>query len=237
MYNVAAIISGRGSTFMAFYERCQKGLLPGVNPRLLISTTSKAKGLEFARNAGFPSQNIILSQKSHFSDDLARGQAILTHCRARDIQLIVMMGCLMIMPENVLDAILTLNQHPARTPEFGGMDGLTVHRAVINFARAINRPFVTEPTVHLATKELDLGPIVGVRLVPVHINDTPESLDDRVILVEHELVQTTIYLFSQGKVGIYERTQRLIQHSDEEHMLAEAVAEAKLWAEQRKAGQ
>ncbi len=227
-YNVAVIISGRGSTFMAFYEACKNGLLPGVNPRLLISTNSKAKGLERARAAGFPESDIFISAKSKYRDSLERGEAILAECRRRDIQLIALMGCLMIVPDNVHEVIPTLNQHPARTPEFGGdgMEGLTVHRAVINFVRAINRPFVTEPTVHIVTKVLDEGPVVGIRRVPVLPDDTPESLDERVIGVEHELVQTTIYLYSQGRVGYFERTTPLTHSVEEEQLLAKAKADA-----------
>lgn len=234
-YNVAAIISGRGSTFMAFYEACQKGLLPGVNPSLLISTNSKALGLQRARDAGFNPADIVVSAKSRFPDPMQRGEEILRECWAKDIQLIALMGCLMIIPENVHTAIYTLNQHPARTPEFGGMDGLTVHRAVINFARAINRPFVTEPTVHLVTEELDMGPIMGFRLVAIERDDTPESLDARVISVEHELVQTTIYGFSQGRVGEFKRTKTLVQDG-EENLLTQAIAEAVEWARLRKEG-
>jgi len=231
-YKVAAVISGRGSTFMAFYEACQKGRLPGVNPAFLISTNSKAPGLQRAIDAGFSKSNIVLSQKSKFPDPLARGDALIEELRKRDIQLLMLMGCLMIVPPNVHEKIATLNQHPGRLPEFGGMDGLTVHCAAINFARSVKR-FVTEPTVHLVTEQLDGGPVVDFRLVHFGQEVTPESLDSQVITVEHDLVQTTVYKFSQGRPGFFERTEPLARPG-EENLLRAAIADAKEWAQRRK---
>ena len=91
------------------------------------------------------------------------------------------------------------NIHPALLPSFGGhgMFGHHVHEAVIASGAK-----VSGATVHLVDEEYDRGPIVAQRCVPVLPNDTPDTLAERVLVIEHELYPMTLKAFSEGRVRI-----------------------------------
>jgi ribosomal protein S18 acetylase RimI-like enzyme len=96
-----------------------------------------------------------------------------------------------------------LNIHPALLPNFGGqgMYGMAVHRAVI--ASGVS---VTGPTVHLVDDEYDRGPILAQTEVPVKKNDTPQSLQKRVLQAEHRIYPATIEAYNSGIIAIYQGT-------------------------------
>jgi folate-dependent phosphoribosylglycinamide formyltransferase PurN len=89
-----------------------------------------------------------------------------------------------------------INIHPALLPSFGGpgMYGMRVHEAVLASGAT-----VSGPTVHLVTAEYDRGPILAQWPVPVLASDTPASLRDRVLAVEHELLPAVV--LAAGRAG------------------------------------
>ena len=92
-----------------------------------------------------------------------------------------------------------LNIHPALLPSFGGkgMYGIHVHEGVI--ASGVK---VTGVTVHLVDEIYDHGPIIVQKCVPVLSDDTPETLQQRVLPHEYELYSKAIQLFAEGRVEI-----------------------------------
>jgi len=92
-----------------------------------------------------------------------------------------------------------VNIHPALLPSFGGkgMYGIHVHEAVLKAGVK-----VTGVTVHLVDEEYDHGPIVLQRAVEVHDDDTPETLAQRVLQVEHELYPEALQLFAEGRIRV-----------------------------------
>ena len=100
-----------------------------------------------------------------------------------------------------------LNTHPALLPSFGGkgMHGLHVHRAVLDYGVK-----VTGCTIHIVTLEVDGGPIVLQKAVPILEDDSPESLQERVLKEEHKLYPRAIQLFAEGKVKIEGRRTRIL---------------------------
>ena len=184
--HLAVLISGTGTTLANLAERIADGRLRNVEIKLVVSSRREVRGVEIARQAGLPLEII---RKRDLPELPAFSDAIVTALDRAGIDLVVMGGflCLWHLPPHYEGRVL--NIHPALLPSFGGygMYGLRVHRAVLAAG-------TTESgcTVHLADNEYDHGPIVAQTRVPVHPDDTPESLAARVGAVERELYPQVI---------------------------------------------
>src|SRR5688572_1298837 len=177
---VAVCVSGRGSNLRALLDA-----LPADGPvrvALVISNRKDAGALEIARNREVPV--VVLSAV----DDADEWLRVLGVAR---IDLIVLAGFLKRVPPAVVTAFRhrIMNIHPALLPDHGGpgMYGLRVHGAVL--ARGDRE---SGATVHEVTEEYDEGGILGQATVPVLAGDTPESLAERVLAVEHRLLPAAV---------------------------------------------
>lgn len=126
---------------------------------------------------------------------------------------IALAGYLRKVPAAVTDAYRNriVNIHPALLPHFGGkgMYGIRVHRAVIE-----RGALVSGATVHIVDEAFDTGPIVAQCWVEVCEGDTPESLAERVLLVEHKLYPTALQLFALGRVRVDEQGVSIVHPSE-----------------------
>ena len=165
---------------------------------MVISNNSNAGALEIARANGIDALHISRKQ---FSSDEDYVNRILCELKSRNIELIVLAGYMKKIPPEIIREYPNriLNIHPALLPAFGGlgMYGMNVHKAVIDYGVKI-----TGVTVHIVDEEYDHGPIVMQRAVEVRDDDTPETLAERVLKVEHEIYPQAIKLFVEGKVKI-----------------------------------
>lgn len=173
---MAVLASGGGTNlqalidYLAFPRDASAGRI-----ELVASNRPDAGALERARRAGIPSEVFDSSDDGASLLDLLRGHAI---------QLLVLAGYLKRIPPSVVREYggRIVNIHPGLLPEFGGpgMYGSRVHAAVIaSGAKA------TGVTVHLVDDEFDHGPVIAQWKVAVLSGDTPESLAERVLEVEH----------------------------------------------------
>ncbi len=139
--------------------------------------------MQFAREQGIAT--LHLSSKTH-PDETAFADAMLSALRAHAIDLILLAGYMKKVPPAVVAAYpkRILNIHPALLPKFGGegMYGMHVHQAVIAAGEK-----ESGATVHFVDTDYDTGEIILQRAVPVLPNDTPETLAERVRILEHEL--------------------------------------------------
>lgn len=198
--NIAVFASGRGSNFQAILNAIDAGTLP-AHIAVLISNKSDAGAMEIARSRGIPAHHI--SQKRFPTED-ALADAMLDVLTGQRADLIVLAGYLKRIPARVVQQYRNriLNIHPALLPSFGGegMYGHRVHEAVI--ASGVK---VTGATVHLVDEEYDRGPIVEQRTVGVDRNDTPDTIAQKVLKIEHELFPCVLKAFAEGNVRIEER--------------------------------
>jgi phosphoribosylglycinamide formyltransferase-1 len=206
--NIAVFASGRGSNLMAILDAIKKGVLK-AKISVVISNNSNAGALEIARANGIDALHISRKQ---FSSDEEYVKKILDELRSRNVQLIVLAGYMKKIPPEVIKEYPNriLNIHPALLPAFGGqgMYGLNVHKAVIESGVKI-----TGVTVHIVDEEYDHGPIVMQRAVEVRDDDTPESLAQRVLEVEHQIYPQAIKLFVEGRVKVFGR-KVIVQNED-----------------------
>jgi phosphoribosylglycinamide formyltransferase-1 len=192
---LAVLASGGGTNLQAIIDNKEAGKL-NVCIKAVISNNSNAFALERARKHNI--QAIHLSQKmfttqNEFDDEL------LSILQENQIDLVVLAGYMKILSPKIIRAYKNrmINIHPALLPHFGGkgMYGIHVHEAVI--ASGVK---VTGVTVHLVDEIYDHGAIVMQKCVPVLDDDTPESLAERVLKVEHELYSEAIQLFAEDKI-------------------------------------
>jgi len=220
---IALFISGGGTTMQAIIKACKDNTLLGIIPTLVIASKEGIGGIQKARDLGIKEEDILILTPKSFSDSHAYGEAIITECKKRNIDFIGQYGWLVKTPENVIEAYkdMIINQHPGPLdtgrPDFGGtgMYGMRVHQARLEFVRRTNREFWTEATAHRVTVNFDEGKIVKRKQVPIFENDTSETLQARVLPVEHEVQIETLRDFANGIVSEFTRKIPLVMPAEE----------------------
>ena len=195
--NLVALASGGGTNLQAIIDNIEKGIL-NAQIKAVISNNSKSGALERARNHNIPA--IHLSHKQ-FSTPEEFDQRLLSVLRENETDLVILAGYMKMLSPTIVRAYRNkiLNIHPALLPSFGGkgMYGIHVHEAVIDSGVK-----VTGVTVHLVDEIYDHGAIIVQTCVPVLPDDTPETLQQRVLPHEHQLYSKAVQLFAEDKVEI-----------------------------------
>ncbi len=185
---LGVLISGRGSNLQAIIDAIAAGTLD-ARIGVVISNQAEAAGLERARRAGI--ETLCLSHRGYPSrEDYDR--ALVAELRVRGVGLVCLAGFMRLLSPAFIEAFpnLILNIHPALLPAFPGLDA---QRQA--WAHGVK---VTGATVHLVDCNLDAGPIVLQRAVPVLDDDTPETLSARILEQEHVLYPEAIGLVLAG---------------------------------------
>jgi phosphoribosylglycinamide formyltransferase-1 len=192
---IAVLISGGGTTLRNLLERIQAGVLP-VAVRLVVSSSAKARGLEFAAAAGIPTRVL---PRAAFASDADYGEAIFGACRESGVSLVVMGGFLKFVPIPADFVHRVINIHPSLIPAFcgAGMYGHHVHEAVLAYGAK-----VSGCTVHFVDNQYDHGPIISQHAVPVLAGDTPATLAARVFVAECEAYPAAIRAIAEGRVHV-----------------------------------
>ncbi len=196
--HIAVLGSGRGSNFHAILHAVEEGKIPGALICLVISNNSTAGILDIARDHGLPA--VHLSQKQ-FSGEEAFVGALLNMLREHGVNLIVLAGYMKHLHPRVIQAYRNriINIHPALLPKHGGEGkyGIHVHESVI-----ASGDRETGVTVHVVDEQYDHGPILGQTVLPVEPGDTPETLQQRVLAVEHRFYREVIGKIASGEITL-----------------------------------
>lgn len=191
------LASHGGSNMQAILDGCADGSI-AATPALLICNNPKAGALDRAAIAGMPAQ--ILNAKTH-PDFADLDSAIANALASAQVDLVILAGYMKKIGPQVLTRFANriLNIHPALLPKFGGqgMFGMHVHEAVI-----AARETESGATVHLINEVYDEGPILQQARVPVLPDDTPETLQKRVLAQEHHLYPDTIAKIATGQIQL-----------------------------------
>jgi phosphoribosylglycinamide formyltransferase 1 len=203
-FRIAVLISGGGTTLRNLIEKIGAGQLP-VEIALVVSSSSTARGLQFAHDAGIPTA-VIERNSFATQDDFSR--EIFDRCRRERIDLVVMGGFLkrVTIPDDFINRVV--NIHPALVPAFcgDGFYGHHVHEAVLQYGAKLSGC-----TVHFADNQYDHGPVIVQRAVPVLDDDTPETLAARVFEAECAAYPEALRLIATGRVTIEGRRVRIRQ--------------------------
>ena len=194
MLRILVCVSGGGTNLQAVIDAIGDGRITNTEIAGVISNNKNAYALTRARQSGI--EAICLSPKD-FPDRAAFNRAFLDK-----VDLIVLAGFLVTIPAAMIEKYRNriINIHPSLIPSFCGVGfyGLKVHEAVL--ARGVK---VTGATVHFVDEGTDTGPILLQKSVEVNEDDTPESLQRRVMEeAEWQLLPRAIDLIANGKVSV-----------------------------------
>ena len=200
---IAVLVSGGGTNLQALIDAQSRGELGGGEIVAVISSKEGAYALERAKNAGI--EGYVLPRKS-FDSNRAMTVALVDMLKKLNIQLVVLAGCMIIFTQELVDAYpnAIMNVHPALIPSFcgAGFYGLKVHEKALEYGVKLSGA-----TVHFVSAECDGGPIIAQKAVAVEENDTPESLQKRIMeQAEWQLLPQAVSLFCQGRLSVDGRT-------------------------------
>jgi phosphoribosylglycinamide formyltransferase-1 len=179
---LGVLISGRGSNLKAIIDAIEQKRLD-ASIAVVISNRAEAPGLDHARRAGI--ETLVLNHKNFPSrEDYDR--ALVKALQDRGVALVCLAGFMRLLSPVMVEAFPNriLNIHPSLLPEYPGLH--PQRQALDAGAR------VSGATVHIVNRELDAGPIVMQREVPVLPGDTEAALAARILEVEHVLYPDAI---------------------------------------------
>ena len=199
MKKIVVLVSGGGTNLQALIDAQHRGEIPGGEITCVISSKPGVYALERAAKAGIPSRVI---DRKEFSDSKAFSAALLQALQEEQADLVIYAGFMTIVDEMVSKAFpyKMMNVHPSLIPSFCGKGyyGLHVHEAVLKSGVK-----VTGATVHFVTEVCDGGPIILQQPVFVQNDDTPETLQKRVMeQAEWKILPKAAALFCAGKIKV-----------------------------------
>ena len=199
MLRLAVLVSGGGTNLQAILDAIDEGTITNAEVSVVISNNAGAYALERAKKKKIDA--VCLSPKT-FASREAFNEALLAKLQSYNVDLVVLAGCLVVIPQSIVDAYPNkiINIHPSLIPSFCGTGyyGLKVHEGVLS--RGVK---VTGATVHFVDGGTDPGPIILQKAVEVHEGDTPKALQQRVMEeAEWVIMPRAIDLIANGKVTV-----------------------------------
>ena len=199
MKRIAVLVSGGGTNLQALIDAEKNGMLGNGKISLVVASKAGVYALERAENNGIKS--VVLSRKEY--DSIKSYSRALTDALIEEkIDLVVLAGFLTIFDEQVYEAFTNkiINVHPALIPSFCGKGyyGLHVHESALK--KGVK---VSGATVHIVTPECDAGPIILQKAVCVMEDDTPETLQKRIMEeAEWKILPEAVRLFCDDKLTV-----------------------------------
>jgi len=197
---VAILISGRGSNMAALIEAAKAADYP-AEIALVVSNRPEAAGLAHAEAAGL--STVVIDHRRYGKDRAAFERALQGVLGQHRVELVCLGGFMRLFtPAFVLPwQGRMLNIHPALLPSFPGLDP---HRQAL--AAGVK---ISGATVHFVIPQTDAGPIIAQAAVPVHDDDTAETLAARVLAAEHRIYPLALRLVAEDRVQIVEGRCRI----------------------------
>lgn len=199
MLKIGVLVSGGGTNFQAIVDSIENGYIKNAKIVTLVSSNPNAYALERAKNHNIEG---VCIRKKDFENSELYEKALVEHFNTREVDLVIMAGFMVVIGQYFINAFRDriMNIHPSLIPSFcgNGYYGLKVHEAVLE--KGVK---VTGATVHFVTEETDAGPIILQKAVYIDEDDTPESLQKKVMVeAEWEIFPEAIKLFSEGKIKV-----------------------------------
>ena len=195
MKNIGILLSGRGSNFETIAKNVASGKIPNARIAIVISNRANAGGIEIARNLGL--ETLVNPYKGRAREDHDR--EVVEALKQHKVDLICLAGYMRLLSAWFVKQFprQILNIHPSLLPAFPGLEAQEQA-----FAYGVK---VTGCTVHLVDEELDHGPIIVQKTVPVSDSDDEQTLAARIRDQEHLAYSEAINLVLEGKFKIIGR--------------------------------
>lgn len=199
MKNIVVLVSGGGTNLQALIDAQNRNELGNGKITCVIASKADAYALERARNNGIKCRTLI---RKDFPDISSYSEAMRDMLLEEKADLVVYAGFMTILNEKVCDEFPNkmINVHPALIPSFCGKGfyGLHVHEAALE--KGVK---VSGATVHFVTAECDAGPIILQKAIEVMENDTPETLQKRIMeQAEWKILPKAVQLFCDDKITV-----------------------------------
>lgn len=195
MSRVGVLVSGRGTNLQALIDACQKGQLGG-EIKIVISNKKDALAIERAKRAGIKTEIVT---KKEFPTREEHDKRVLEILIENGIDLVILAGYMRILSEVFLSEYENriINVHPSLLPAFKGTEA---QKQAIEYGVRFSGC-----TTHFVNHDMDGGPIILQRVVPVMENDTTESLADRILAEEHKILVESVRLYLEGRLNVTDR--------------------------------
>ncbi len=199
MLKIGALVSGGGTNLQAVLDSIHRGEMEDCRVVTVVSSNTKAYALTRAEQNGI---NGVCIRKKDFETPEEYERALIAHFQSFEVDLIIMAGFMVVIGATFISAFRNriMNIHPALIPSFcgDGYYGIKVHEKALE--KGVK---VTGATVHFVTEETDAGPIILQRAVYVKEDDTPQTLQRRVMEeAEWKIFPEAIKLFAQGRLHV-----------------------------------
>ena len=197
------LVSGRGSNFQAIIDRVHDGSINAICTGL-ITDNPDAYAIKRAEDAGIPAE--VVPYRT-FPDKIKYEDALMDVLARYNPDLVVLAGYMRLLGKRIVDAYTgkMINIHPSLLPAF---QGLHAQRQALTYGTK-----VAGCTVHFVTHDMDAGPVIIQRTVPVLDDDDEESLADRILVEEHQAYSEAIKLFFEKRLRIEGRRVRILPDS------------------------
>ena len=197
MVKIGVLISGGGTNLQAIIDNIENGCING-KIQLIISNRKDAYGLERGKKAGIES---LYVNPKNFTNTDEYNLRLIKEFKDRDVDLVVLAGYLKILSSEFIQEFRNriINIHPSLIPSFcgDGYYGERVHKAVLDYGCK-----VTGATVHFVDEGTDTGPIILQRCVEVEDDETVQSLQKKVLKVEHEILVNAVRLYCDNLISV-----------------------------------
>lgn len=199
MKNIAVLVSGGGTNLQALIDAQNRGEIKNGKITCVIASNPDAYALERAKKNGIASR--VIARKD-YADVHTYTRAVTDALIEEKADLVVYAGFMTILDSQIVEAFpdKMMNVHPALIPSFCGKGfyGLHVHEAVL--AKGVK---LTGATVHFVTEECDGGPIILQKSAEVMSDDTPETLQKRVMeQCEWKILPQAVSLFCEDRIKV-----------------------------------
>ena len=194
---LAILISGRGSNMVALAEAVRDGRIANAEIAIVISDQPNAAGLARAKELGI--ETLIVERRDRPRAEHDR--EVVAALQTRQIDLVCLAGYMRVLSGEFITAYRgrIVNIHPSLLPSFPGLDAQK--QALAHGVKS------SGCTVHFVDETLDGGPIIAHHVVPVHRDDTVESLSARILVEEHKLYPEAVRLVLE-EAGYFKRVKQ-----------------------------
>jgi len=203
---ISALVSGNGTNLQAIIDSIERKEID-AEIAVVVSNIKDAFALERAKKHNIPA--VFINHKD-FPNREAFEKALIEELDKRNVDLICLAGFLRVLtpffvrhyPNRIM------NIHPALLPAFKGLYGHHVHEAVLKSGAKFSGC-----SVHFVTEDVDGGPIIVQRVVPVKDDDTADSLAARILVEEHKAFSEAISLFAEDRLKVEGNRVKILERS------------------------
>jgi len=190
---ISVLVSGRGTNLQSVIDAIESGEIKNAEIACVISNKKEAYALQRAENHGIEK---IFVNPADFDSRFEYDEKVLSILKEKETDLVLLAGYLKIISDSIITEYKNriINIHPSLLPSF---KGLNAQEQAIDYGVKF-----TGCTVHFVEPDLDAGPIIMQKVIPVLENDTAESLSDRLLVEENKAYREVVKLFAEGKLEV-----------------------------------